>query len=279
MRWYDYQRRPFCACGITSMTDYTNTAEQEWEAKLAERVVELLPQVMGWYRVPNAVVTSPEVVELLVESVEKQQAEIERLLEAERNWMFSSIKPDGYEVEIQRLQHDLDRQMSIANEMCNENAKLQAVADAAGAYIYRPETTAESHKFVALHEALTTLKEGREMSDHNDIAQRIRLAEAMGWKWSVKNIHYKTGEWVNPEDWAYPNCCKREELPFNPFTNANDDYAVLEWMRKQYDDMDYYIDALEAAIGVAREGRANGSNNRGNQKRQGRRAEHAQRQS
>ena len=72
---------------------------------------------------------------------------------------------------------------------------------------------------------------------------RIKLALSMGWKWSLKNIHYKTGEWVNPEGFAYPNWCEYEHLPFNPFTDANDDYDVLEWMREKcgvYLDDDQY---------------------------------------
>ena len=70
---------------------------------------------------------------------------------------------------------------------------------------------------------------------------RIRLAEAMGWKRIPRILDpnespmvARTGEpeiiteWQDPKDkrmWGY--------LPFNPFTNANDDYAVLEWMRTE----------------------------------------------
>lgn len=39
-------------------------------------------------------------------------------------------------------------------QAADEIERLQAVVDAAKAYIYRPENTAESHKFAALHNAL-----------------------------------------------------------------------------------------------------------------------------
>ena len=68
---------------------------------------------------------------------------------------------------------------------------------------------------------------------------RIRLAEAMGWT----RISMK---YVAMDERSYPFGCPpsteytdglvnpkyREQIP-NPFTNANDDYAVLEWMREQ----------------------------------------------
>jgi hypothetical protein len=68
---------------------------------------------------------------------------------------------------------------------------------------------------------------------------RIRLAEAM--EWVVRD-----GALYNPNDpggWA--------EIPHmplpDPFTDANDDYAVLEWMRKTYWDWQIVIDAFEGA--------------------------------
>ena len=64
---------------------------------------------------------------------------------------------------------------------------------------------------------------------------RIKLAEAMGW------INTK-GERVSPLGHRDPfdTWHRRGEdkvwdyLPFDPFTDANDDYAVLEWMRGQF---------------------------------------------
>jgi hypothetical protein len=58
---------------------------------------------------------------------------------------------------------------------------------------------------------------------------RTKLAEAMGWK-----EHHGIGNY--PRQWriqgpGYSWCeYSEDDLP-NPFTDANDDYAVLEWMR------------------------------------------------
>ncbi len=53
---------------------------------------------------------------------------------------------------------------------------------------------------------------------------RIKLAEAMGW------IHETGGgrDWYHPSD--NRSRCFANQLP-DPETDANDDYAVLEWMR------------------------------------------------
>ena len=50
---------------------------------------------------------------------------------------------------------------------------------------------------------------------------RIKLAEAMGW------VVCRDGKGYHPND-AGKNI--RLQIP-DPFTDANDDYAVLEWMR------------------------------------------------
>lgn len=56
---------------------------------------------------------------------------------------------------------------------------------------------------------------------------RIRLAEAMEWH---KNPD--SGSWVNRINFPDVKYAHYEhELP-DPFTDANDDYAVLEWIRK-----------------------------------------------
>ena len=69
---------------------------------------------------------------------------------------------------------------------------------------------------------------------------RIKLAEVMGWTRMV--AHPTIGSdniaidndpyWIPPEtdEEPKPNYGDLEELP-DPFTDANDDYAVLEWMR------------------------------------------------
>ena len=48
---------------------------------------------------------------------------------------------------------------------------------------------------------------------------KIRLAEAVGWKLVDGVWHGKGSTWAS--------------LMFDPFTDANDDYAVLEWVRNQ----------------------------------------------
>ncbi len=56
----------------------------------------------------------------------------------------------------------------------------------------------------------------------NQDKNRIRLAEAMGW--SNYLAHSKA------EIWEHEKYSTRLACP-DPFTDANDDYAVLEWMR------------------------------------------------
>ena len=53
------------------------------------------------------------------------------------------------------------------------------------------------------------------------MSDRIKLAEAMGWT----NSHQF--RWDGPGDGEYRND------PPDPFTDANDDYAVLEWFRQR----------------------------------------------
>ena len=65
----------------------------------------------------------------------------------------------------------------------------------------------------------------------------IKLAEDMGWTPLDLNL---TGWWMPPgvklDDHIFHiNRVAEADLP-DPFTDANDDYAVLEWMRKQSSD-------------------------------------------
>ncbi len=53
------------------------------------------------------------------------------------------------------------------------------------------------------------------------MSDRIKLAKAMGGMATT----------INDGSWAYCNWPKGVPERFNPFTDANDDYAVLEWMR------------------------------------------------
>ena len=54
------------------------------------------------------------------------------------------------------------------------------------------------------------------------MSDRIKLAEAMEW---TNSHQYR---WDGPGDGEYRND------PPDPFTDANDDYAVLEWMRNNW---------------------------------------------
>ena len=78
---------------------------------------------------------------------------------------------------------------------------------------------------------------------------RIKLAEAMGWT----HIHMK---YVAMDETSYPFGCVpgnvndkhlKEQIP-DPCTNANDDYAVLEWAIKNLDP-DAYLAALTEIVG------------------------------
>ena len=67
---------------------------------------------------------------------------------------------------------------------------------------------------------------------------QIVLAEAMGWSRKIVRGGYVDGEkqpamsgWLKPDGSFAPKFIDgREPIP-DPFTDANDDYAVLEWMR------------------------------------------------
>ena len=85
---------------------------------------------------------------------------------------------------------------------------------------------------------------------------RVMLAEAMGWEFHEGTIDNRYwclsspdagypdkyhSKWKKPpgQDWQCELCGCGDDVP-DPFTDANDDYAVLEWMREdatfaQYD--------------------------------------------
>ena len=63
------------------------------------------------------------------------------------------------------------------------------------------------------------------------MSDRIKLAEAMGWTLAAHPRDKKFQCWIDP---LHGNGTRAEhELP-DPFTDANDDYAVLEWIREQH---------------------------------------------
>ena len=69
---------------------------------------------------------------------------------------------------------------------------------------------------------------------------RIRLAEAMGW------VPNRTNEkWTDPVTGTGGN--RLLDLP-DPFTDANDDYACLQWAIKEFDP-DAYLRALTQVVG------------------------------
>lgn len=71
---------------------------------------------------------------------------------------------------------------------------------------------------------------------------RIVLAEAVGWT-DVR--HHSNGMVSAMPPNADPKWQHHLELP-DPFTDANDDYAVLEWARKQRDIPGWWSEFIEA---------------------------------
>ncbi len=73
--------------------------------------------------------------------------------------------------------------------------------------------------------------------------QRIKLAEAIGWTRGEVRIVRVMGRSIPHQRWIDPEGSDRAQLP-DPFTDANDDYAVLEWLRANkkmlYSDRVYY---------------------------------------
>ena len=85
-----------------------------------------------------------------------------------------------------------------------------------------------------------------EMSESNQ--DKLRLAEAMGWKFREGKIDDRYwclsspgagypdkyhSKWKKPpgQDWQCELCGGGDDTP-DPFTDANDDYAVLKWARE-----------------------------------------------
>ncbi len=66
----------------------------------------------------------------------------------------------------------------------------------------------------------------------------IKIAEMMGWRWSENsNKEAGGGRWYRPDGSYTDLCIKYAEIP-DPYTDANDDYAVLEWMRESEERLD-----------------------------------------
>jgi hypothetical protein len=69
---------------------------------------------------------------------------------------------------------------------------------------------------------------------------RIRLAEAMGWK----RLDHTPDRWFNDAPEHRQEECRHTEYLPDPLTDANDDYAVLEWVRTDAIDWDAFVKAL-----------------------------------
>lgn len=79
----------------------------------------------------------------------------------------------------------------------------------------------------------------RQMTMPDQIRDRIRLAEAMGWVWKPVTVcDVSTGLWVPPNGQVGTIVLVDHSVPppFNPFKDANDDYAVLEWMQTDWEN-------------------------------------------
>lgn len=66
------------------------------------------------------------------------------------------------------------------------------------------------------------------------------LAEAMGWIFEPSTYTPENGYWNSPCEHLSHYCKIGDVPPFYPFTDANDDYAVLEWMRRGDGDAETY---------------------------------------
>ena len=62
------------------------------------------------------------------------------------------------------------------------------------------------------------------------MCDRFKLAEAMGWKTGRTDTVEVMGRLISHMRWIDLKGNDRAYSP-DPFTDANDDYAVLEWMR------------------------------------------------
>ena len=77
---------------------------------------------------------------------------------------------------------------------------------------------------------------------------RIKLATAMGWKSGRTDTVAVMGRPISHTRWIDPDGNDRAQCP-DPFTDANDDYAVLEWMRNTSDSWSKFESALTLHAG------------------------------
>ena len=81
---------------------------------------------------------------------------------------------------------------------------------------------------------------------------KVILAEAMGWE------SYQLGDAGGDYHWRWKKQNPRGEILYrkvtpDPFTDANDDYAVLEWARETFESAQWYefCDALWSLFQIA----------------------------
>ena len=83
------------------------------------------------------------------------------------------------------------------------------------------------------------------------MTDRIKLAEAMGWR----RINNEDPYWWPPKELIPKGALAYDYVGFDqlpdPFTDANDDYAVLEWYRKKYGTPSLEADNLEMYLPLA----------------------------
>ena len=61
---------------------------------------------------------------------------------------------------------------------------------------------------------------------------RIKLAEAMGWTYTPPNTSGLL-DITHPEEWTHPDHKYGRSYPPNPFTDANYDYACLQFLKEK----------------------------------------------
>lgn len=106
-------------------------------------------------------------------------------------------------------------------------ASMQRLLDVAVAAVsLREECTIDEKRPTLFDAALEDLDAALAKLNDNTEDNRIKIAEAIGWK-----RHESEEWWADPDSGMF----KTSEFLPDPFTDANDDYACLEWMRNSED--------------------------------------------
>ena len=87
--------------------------------------------------------------------------------------------------------------------------------------------------------------------ENEDLKLRIELAEAMGWAKGGVDTANVLGRPISVQRWIDSD--GKDRAPYSlpdPFTDANDDYAVLQWAKKQGAQFwDIYCSELMEVVG------------------------------